>query len=137
MQAAFSFITAAVVMVAPIVCQYRANITLDYLLVVFSSVLGALLLSLFFATKALERRKVDTFLDVKQMNEFIVNNEADLATEEQRKKHFAEYLATIQESVMKNNDKRVFWLRCSQYTFYVSLGLCVFWFFVVVKKMFC
>ena len=136
MQAAFSFVTAAIVMVIPVVCEYRGNVSLDYYLFVFSTVIGTLMFSLFSATKALARRKSEAFLDVEDMNVFIEKNKSDLSTEEQRNRHYAEYLGKVQKSLVVNNDERVRWLRCSQYVFYGSLILCLVWFLVTLFKMY-
>ena len=57
MQTAFSFVTAAMFMVAPIVIEYSRKLSLTFFLIVFSSITIALLFSLLFATLAQNREK--------------------------------------------------------------------------------
>ena len=52
MQTAFSFVSAAVFMVAEIVIEHRSNLSLEFLLVSFSVICALLIASLFCATKA-------------------------------------------------------------------------------------
>lgn len=135
MQTAFSFVTAAVLMVAPIVIEYGGNLSLNFFLVSFSSIVLVLLGSLFSATKALDRRKNTTLKDAMEMNEYIVLHEEEFVTEIQRQKYLADTIAKVQKSVANNNDKRVTWLRISQYAFYIALLLCIFWFVVAMCKI--
>lgn len=57
MQVAFSFLIAAIFMIAPIVIEYRGSLSLIFFLVSLSSIVVALLLSLVFAMLAQSRKK--------------------------------------------------------------------------------
>ena len=90
MQTAFSFITAALFMVAPIVIENKGSLSLTFFLIAFSSITFALLLSLFLATMAQNRKKNATFPDVCSMRDYVKENESYFENEDQRQKYLTD-----------------------------------------------
>ena len=70
MQTAFSFVSAAVFMVAPIVIEYRGKLPLEFFLIVFALISGLLLACLFCATMAQRRSKRNSFPTAKDLPPF-------------------------------------------------------------------
>ena len=136
MQTAFSFTTAALFMVAPIAVEYRGNMTLPYLLMVFSSVTASLLLSLLFASMAQNRRLNATFPDVDTLTKHIEEHYTDYVSKVQQDKALSELIATVQKSKDEINDKRVKFIRLSMHFFYIALGLSTIWFFISLIILF-
>lgn len=71
MQAAFSFSTAALFMVAAIVIEYRGKLSLTYFLWMFASITFFLMLSLFFSASAQSRGQIKDFADVGEFRKFV------------------------------------------------------------------
>lgn len=132
MQMAFSFIVAALFMAAPVITQYRGKLSLEFCLLSFSTIVLVLILSLLFATIA-QRRKAQVMVDyVENETKKIIDNSKSFATEAQRLKYRTEYYAKIEKSLHDNNKCRVKYVQKSMLFFYISLGLCAFWFAVAV-----
>lgn len=134
MQTAFSFVTAAMFMVAPIVIEYSRKLSLTFFLIVFSSITIALLFSLLFATLAQNREISKNFADVSSFIKYVENNENDFETKNQRLKYIIDTYGDIQKDKAIINDKRVKLIRISMWMFYVALGLCAFWFIIAICK---
>lgn len=134
MQTTFSFVTAAMFMVAPIVIEYSRKLSLTFFLIVFSSITIALLFSLLFATLAQNRETSKNFADVSNFIKYVEDNENDFETENQRLKHIIDTYGYIQKDKAIINDKRVKLIRISMWMFYVALGLCAFWFIIAICK---
>ena len=134
MQTAFSFVTAAIFMVAPIVIEYSRKLSLTFFLIVFSSITIALLFSLLFATLAQNREKSKNFIDVSDFIKYVENNENDFEDENQRLKYIIDTYGDIQKDKAIINDKRVKLIRISMWMFYIALGLCAFWFIIEICK---
>lgn len=134
MQTTFSFVTAAMFMVAPIVIEYSRKLSLTFFLIVFSSITIALLFSLLFATLAQNRKISKNFEDVSDFVEYVENNENDFETEKQRLKHIIDTYGDVQKDKAIINNKRVKFIRISMWMFYAALGLCAFWFIVAICK---
>lgn len=135
MQTVFSFSTATIFMIAPIIVQYRGFLSLTFLLIVFASITVALLFSLFSATMAQNRRKQDLFPGIAEQVKYIEDNEDRFKTEAERQKYLVESYAEMQKSLTAQNRKRVCWVRISMWSFYVALSLCCFWFIVAICKI--
>lgn len=135
MQTAFSFITAAIFMLLPVVCEYRGKLSFYYIVLVFASIIACLIVSLIFATMALQRREKEALQNIADMNLKIDNYSDLLLTHEQQALFLVKNLEEVQSSVVVSNEKRVHYLRLSQNTFYLSLALCVIWFFVSIVKI--
>ena len=135
MQMAFSFIVAALFMAAPVIIQYRGKLSLEFCLLSFSTIVVVLLISLLFATIA-QKRKAQVMVDyVENETKEILDNPKYFATEAQRLKYRTDYYAKIEKSLHDNNKSRIKHLQKSMLFFYVSLGLCAFWFVVAVLML--
>lgn len=132
MQMAFSFIIAALFMAIPIIVQYRGKLSLEFCMVAFSTIVVALMLCLLFATIA-QKRKAQVMMDyVENQTKEIVGNPKYFATNTQRLKYSTDFYAQMEKSLHNNNRNRVKCVRISMVFFYISLGLCAFWFATAV-----
>lgn len=136
MQTAFSFTTAALFMVAPIAVEYRGNMTLPYLLAVFSSITVLLLVSLVLAATAQNRQLNATFPDVDTLTKHIEEHYQDYISKAQQNKALSELIATVQKSKDEINDKRVCRIRWSMRFFYAAIGLSAIWFIISMFILF-
>lgn len=136
MQTAFSFTTAALFMIAPIVTEYRGKMSLEFLLLVFSSITFFLILSLWFASKAQNRRYNTVFPDVEIFTEHVENNYKYYLTREQREKAMAAMIGEVQKSKDKTNNIKVKQIKLSMCFFYTALSLSIFWFIVSLIIMY-
>ena len=135
MQTAFSFVIAAMFMVAAILIEYRGVLSLEFLLIVFSSITLVLLSSLFFATMAQNRIKRKDFPQICKIKEHIQNNYDLFRTPAQRSKYLLETYETMHASYELVNNKRQKCVKISMKLFYISLILCAFWFVVAIIKI--
>lgn len=136
MQATFSFLTAALFMLVPILIENACPpLSKTFLLVAFSSIFITLLLSLLFATMAQNRSKRADFPSVAKIHEKMVNNYKSFESPAQRSKYFVETYEKIQSSLATINNKRFAHIQCSMCCFYVALSLCFLWFFIAIIKI--
>ena len=135
MQAAFSFTTAALFMATPVMLEYRGILPFELIYVAVSSVAVVLLFSLFFFFLAQNRRMRDSFISGKDFINYIEAEEALFSQEQVRYRYLAKQYAEIEEAIKKINEKRVFWIRLSMWSFYLALCLCVLWFLLALVIM--
>lgn len=136
MQAAFSFVTAAIFMVAPVACEYRGEkISLNLILMIFTVISVAMVCSLVFATLAHQRRKHNEEEDAGNLNNYILENEKWFNNEKYRVDYLTQTYIELQGSMVKINETRLKWLRMSTYSFYVAIALCCLGFVVYVLNM--
>lgn len=135
MQTAFSFSTAALFMIAPIVIEYRGNLSLIFFLVAFSSITASLLLSLAFASFAQKRYAHEAFPDIEEIEKEVSDNYQLLLTKAQQDKQWVSVIGKIQKSKSQNNNKRVTNIKWSMRFFSTALILSVFWFVVTICKI--
>ena len=135
MQTAFSFVIAALFMVATIVVDYRGVLSLPFLLLVFSTITLTLLVSLFAATMAQNRVKRDDFPSVSSIKEKIIIEYANFETPAQRDKYIVDTYEIMHKSYAELNDRRRMWVNISMNFFYGSLALCIMWFIVAIAKI--
>lgn len=133
MQAAFSFVIAALFMLAQILVS-NTVLSNVFLIVSISSVGIILLISLFLATFAQRRAKRAYFLSIKELNSDITNNYKDFLSPAQRDKYYSETYGELYDSLEKNNNQRIVCIRISMILFYIALGLCIFWFGIAIIK---
>lgn len=133
MQSAFSFVIAAVFMIAAIVVEYRGILKLSFLLVSFSSITVALAFSLLAATLAQWRSKREDFPKISTIRKIITDEYENFLTEAQRDKYLVETYEKIYESYERVNDKRRKWVVASMVAFCVAMSLCVMWFVIAVS----
>lgn len=136
MQAAFSFLAAAIAMLVPVACEYRGNmISLNLILAIFTPIFAAVLFSLVCSTLAHQRRKHNEEEDADNLNKYI-NEKKDLFIFERHRLNFLiKTYIELQKSMSETNANRLKWLRLSTYSFYVAIGLCVVGYFVYVINM--
>lgn len=132
MQSAFSFVIAAVFMVAAIVVENRGPLPLTFISVAFSSLTACLVFSLFAATMAQRRAKREDFPKISTIKNKIIEEYMNFETPAQRDKYFVETYEKMYASYEKVNDKRRKWVVISMAAFYVALVLCCLWFIVAV-----
>lgn len=95
MQTAFSFVSAALFMVAAIIIDNRGRISLEFLLVAFSSISAVLLSSLFCATQAQKRYKRTSFPNARQLQRLIENQHGNFCSDAQRHKYVVKTYSEI------------------------------------------
>lgn len=136
MQTAFSFVSAAVFMIATIAIDNRGKMSLLYLLVIFSIISALLLACLFCATMAQRRYKQHLFPYAKDFQSQVEERYTEFQTRAQREKYIAEVYAKSHKSLSDSNDNRVVWIQRSMGLFYVSLGVCVIEFTITLIILF-
>lgn len=135
LQTAFSFMTAGEFMAAPIIVSYRGELSLEFLLLVFSTITACLLFSLFAAVRAQKREAVRDFPPINDTKNYAEGNSEKLNSEKQRNIYYTNLLAGVDDDKTLVNDKRLKWIERSTISFYACLALCVFWFVVSLCKM--
>lgn len=135
MQTAFSFVIAAVFMVATIVVDNRGVLSLEYLLLVFACITATLMFSLFSATMAQNRTKRDDFPKVNVIKQKIIDEYNNFETPAQRSKYLVDTYEKMHISYAAANDKRRYWVAISMWSFYASLAQCIFWFIITLCKI--
>lgn len=135
MQTAFSFVIAAVFVVATIVIDHRGPLSFEFILLTFSSITVALLVSLFSATMAQNRYKRDDFPMVSMLKNKVFMEYDNFRTDAQRNKYLLDTYEVMHTSYANTNDKRKYWVSISMKSFYTSLVLCIFWFIVGICKI--
>jgi multidrug efflux pump subunit AcrB len=135
MQAAFSFMTAAVFMALPIMIEHKGNLSLNFFFVAISSIVFFLLISLVTASLAQRRVKKEAMMNVNDIEKFVSDNWTEALTESQQLKQWVNVIGKIQGSLSDVNNKRVTQIRLSMLSFFISIGLIVFWYIVAVCKM--
>ena len=127
MQTAFSVISAALVMAAPVMVDNRGRLPLEFFLVAFSTIILSLMLSLLFATIAQKRKPQMMVNYVEKETKDVIDNPQFFATEAQRLKYRVDYYGKIEKSLHNNNKSRVKNIKTAMILFYISLGLCAMW----------
>ena len=136
MQAAFSFSTAALFMVATIAVDNKGKMSYEYLLLVFTSITFFLLLSLLCACLAQSRGKLQSFADIHELEHFVQENYEAYLPKGQREKAMAEQIGEVQFSASEKNNEMANRIKLSMYFFYVAMALSVFWFIVSLVILF-
>lgn len=137
MQTAFSFTTAALFMVTPVVVEYRGKMSLEFLLLVFSTITALMIFSLISASIAQGRKLSTTFPDVEVFTQFVEDNYQEYLTPAQRDKALTELIGKVQKSKDEINDKRVKMIKISMRFFFTALALTVVWFLTALYIMYC
>lgn len=132
MQAAFSFVTAGIFIVAQITFDYQSQsgIPTWYLILVFSSITFFVLLSLFFATLTQSRWKRKNFQTIAEMRKIIDENENMRNHEVTRKQFVINSYEKYHNDFIRLTNRRSLFLRLSNYSFYTSLSLAIIWFVI-------
>lgn len=127
MQAAFSFITAGLFVVAQIVVENKGE-NLSYLMIIWCFIIISffLALSLVFATLAQSRFKKDKgYPSIRKLINHLQNENNKLNNEKTRLSFSITEYDGFYESLKKVNEKRVKFVKLSMYMFYIALFLCL------------
>ncbi|WP_108775979.1 hypothetical protein [Lactimicrobium massiliense] len=135
MQTAFSFMTAAVFMALPIVIEHRGVLTMNFLFISVSIMVGLLLVSLVMASIAQRRIKKKAPQNVSDLEKFVSDNWQDTLKESQQLKQWVDVVGEIQESTAKANDERVIFIRLSMGFFLASVAAIVICYIVALCKI--
>lgn len=135
MQSAFSFVVAALAMIAPVVIDNREKLSLTYLLLVFSTIFIALSISLLCATLSLKLIKGQFFSPILEQRDYILSNIDNLSKEIDRLDYIIKYYNNLHNSKREAIEKRIQYLNMSRYSFIISLVLSAFWFVISIIKL--
>lgn len=135
MQMVFSFVSAAVFMITPTIFEYRGVLSVEFIILVISSISGSLIGSLFCATKAQKRYQRRLFPSADAFQKQVECEYFNFASESQKNKYLVEIYSEVHQSLATTNEKRVKWISFSMNFFFLSLGLCIFWFVVALIKL--
>ena len=138
MQTAFSFITGAVFMAAPICIEYRGNLPLEFFMVSVSAITICILVSLVLASVAQWRWKTETFPDIDVLKDAVLDSEdwEVLSTEQGQLAKEVDLMARIQKEKARLNDRRVKLIMASMIFFWMSIGCVVVSFVIAVIMQF-
>lgn len=141
MQAAFSFVTAGLFVIAQIVADHRGSgLTPLAMLIGFSAITGLLLASLWFATSAQKRYKHDGAPTIEHLLQKALEKETDKETDKEiesnntltkmltdrgRTVFTIEQYAAYYASLRKVNEKRAKWIKISMFLFKLSIVVSV------------
>lgn len=141
MQTVFSVSTAALFMLLPTIIdvQYRGDLELNTVYFYVSLITFFLLLSLLLATLAQNRRKRVMFASIQSLIQEI-DDKTKLKKNLENPFQFIRRLINsyheAYNSLSQNNDERVKLIRVSMLSFYISIGICVFFYLRSVYILF-
>lgn len=136
MQTAFSFMSAALFMAAPILIDNRGNqLSLNFFFAAFSSIVFFLLASLVAASLAQRRVLRRTFMSIPDIEAFVSSTYKQTLRRSAQLKQWVQVVGDVQVGLQKVNEKRVKLIRISMGSFLGSIGLIVFWYIVALIKM--
>lgn len=136
MQTAFSFMSAAPFMAAPILIDNRGNqLSLNFFFAAFSSIVFFLLASLVAASLAQRRVLRRTFMSIPDIEAFVSSTYKQTLKRSAQLKQWVQVVGDVQVGLQKVNEKRVMLIRISMGSFLGSIGLIVFWYIVALIKM--
>ena len=136
MQTAFSFMSAALFMAAPILIDNRGNqLSLNFFFAAFSSIVFFLLASLVAASLAQRRVLRPTFMSIPDIEALVSSTYKQTLKRSAQLKQWVQVVGDVQVGLQKVNEKRVMLIRISMGSFLGSIGLIVFWYIVALIKM--
>ena len=136
MQTAFSFMSAALFMAAPILIDNRGNqLSLNFFFAAFSSIVFFLLASLVAASLAQRRVLRRNFMSIPDIEAFVSSTYKQTLKRSAQLKQWVQVVGDVQVGLQKVNEKRVMLIRISMGSFLGSIGLIVFWYIVALIKM--
>ncbi len=124
MQSAFSFVFAAIYLIAPIVIDNLTNVPKAFWGVSFTAVGIILMFSIFAATRVQDLRQANGFPNADTFQNYVLKEYDKLSDEAHRQKFTADTYAQIQKSIAKTNSEREHWIKVSMIAFYIALILC-------------
>ena len=128
MQTAFSFTSAALFMVAAIAVEYKEPWSYNFLIVIFSTITFALVISLVLATVAQRRMEREDFQHIEELKDFIIDNYEESITPAQRNMQWIDMVGKIEKDLSRVNDNKVVMIRWSMIWFYIAIILSAIWF---------
>lgn len=136
MQTAFSFMTAAIFMAAPIMIANRGTkLSLPFFFTAFSSIILCLIICLTTASLAQRRYYTDSFMDIPNIQSFVEDTYKHTLKKSEQLKQWVQVVGEVQVDLAKVNNKRVTFIRVSMMSFLISICMCIFWFIVAVVKL--
>lgn len=137
MQTVFSFMTAAIFMAVPICIEYRGTLSLEFFLVSISIIVAFLIASLILASLAQWRWKTETFPDVIQIRDSVIDNPEwqKLTVEYNQISQWVDLIAKVQKEKAKLNGRRVWLIMASMICFYCSIFSVVISFIIGIAKI--
>lgn len=137
MQTVFSFMTAAIFMAVAICIEYRRALSLKFFLVTISIIMFFLIASLVLASLAQWRWKTETFPDVLQIKDNVINNPEwqKLTVEYNQIDQWVDIIGKVQEKKAKLNDRRVYLIMASMICFYCSIFSVMISFVIGIAKI--
>ena len=137
MQTVFSFMTAAIFMAVPICIEYRGALSLEFFLVSISIIVAFLIASLILASLAQWRWKTETFPDVIQIRDSVIDNPEwqKLTVEYNQISQWVDLIAKVQKEKAKLNGRRVWLIMASMICFYCSIFSVVISFIIGIAKI--
>lgn len=138
MQTAFSFMTAAIFMAVPICIDYRGELSLEFFLISISITVLFLIVSLVLASVAQWRWKTETFPDVIQIKDSVINNPEwqKLTIEYNQIDQWVDIVGKVQKKKADLNDRRVRLIIASMICFYFSIFSVLVSFLIGITKIF-
>lgn len=132
MQTAFSFVTGAVFMAAPICIDNRGSVPLVFYMVSLSAITTCILVSLILASIAQWRWKRETFPDIDVIRSSVVDSTdwKKLTKEEYQLVQHVDLLAMVQKEKARLNERRVKLIMGSMIFFWISIACVVISFIV-------
>jgi Flp pilus assembly protein TadB len=132
MQTAFSFMTAALFMAAPVIVDNRGKLSFCFLLAVFSTIVAALLASLILASLVQWRYKKKDIDNVSEIEKDVAKNWEYSKTEAQQLKRWVMLMGELQQSKAVLNERRVKFIMASMISFFVSIAFVIIWFIIAM-----
>lgn len=137
MQAAFSFMTAALFMALPVVMDHPGNLSVNFFLAMSSFVVFFLLLSLVLASIAAWRWKKETLENISVLRKSIIDSSEwkEYLKKYNRMDTKIQALEKAQVSNEKINDRRAKLIRFSMISFWCSIGCVVIFYCIAMYKL--
>ena len=123
MATAFSFISAVILMLFPIITSTFSDVPLRGLTILSTTILSLLILSLGLALLVQWRFKYQALPSPQVILDHELKNADDFNTPQQRNKAFVETLNASWESKREVNNRRVRFIKLSMGIFFIALGI--------------
>lgn len=121
MQTVFSFITAALYMLLPVIIDHRGRISLTFIFIWVSIITLFLIISLVTASLSQWRYKIVAFPNTDVIREKVGENFDQFLTREQQLTDYNNLIIAAQKSKYEKNNTRVIFITISMVSFYISM----------------
>ena len=136
MQTVFSFVTAGICMVIPVIIDNRDNISLNCIFWWISAILFFLMASFVAAFAGQKREKMFGLGNIDETIKYVENNPESYSNESQRALAIAHLYSDIQKEWTKKNDYLVKCIRISRIFFAISIALIISFYITAIRIMF-